>query len=65
LTGEIEFPESKTPYKAILHCRLPQNFKVVGVDKSSKASLSVDGETLEWDNPRGTTAFQARVGLAK
>jgi hypothetical protein len=65
LAGEIDFPESKTPYKAILHCRLPRNFRVVGVDKSSKASLSVDGEALEWDNPRGTISFQARVGLAK
>jgi hypothetical protein len=61
LTGEIDFPESRISYKATLHCRLPENLKVVGVDKSSKASLAADGNALEWDNPHGTVHFEALV----
>jgi hypothetical protein len=62
LIGEIDFPVSKIPYRATLHCRLPENLKVVAVDKSSKASLAADGNALEWDNPQGTVYFEARVG---
>ena len=62
LTGGIDFPESKTPYKAILHCRLPSGLTVVEVDKSSQASLLADGSGLEWENPHGTVHFEARVG---
>jgi hypothetical protein len=65
LTGEIDFPESKIPYRATLHCRLPENLKVVGVDKSSKASLAADGNALEWDNPHGTVHFEAPVRPGK
>jgi len=65
LTGEIDFPESKIPYRATLHCRLPENLKVVGVDKSSKASLAADGSGLEWDNPHGTVHFEASVRPGK
>ena len=63
LRGEIDFPESKTPYKAILHCRLPANLSVVAVDRSSQASLVAEGSALEWDNPHGTVHFEARVGV--
>lgn len=62
LTGEINFPECKTAYKAILHCRLPANLRVVAVDKPSQAALRADGSALEWDNPHGTITFEARVG---
>jgi hypothetical protein len=62
LIGEIDFPVSKIPYRATLHCRLPENLKVVAVDKSSKASLAADGNTLDWDHPQGTVRFEARVG---
>ena len=65
LTGEIDFPESKTPYKAILHCRLPADLTVVTVDKSSGASLVAGGTALEWDNPHGTVQFEARVGVGQ
>ncbi len=63
LMGEIDFPQRKTPYHATLHCRLPENLKVVSVDKLSKASLAADGSALEWDHPQGPVHFEARVGV--
>ena len=65
LAGEIDFPESSTPYTAVLHCRLPANLSVVSVDKASRASLVADGSALEWNNPHGTVHFQARVGARR
>jgi hypothetical protein len=65
LAGEIIFPESTTPYRATLHCRLPENLRVFAVDKASKASLAADGSALEWDNPHGTIHFEASVRPGK
>lgn len=61
LTGVIDFPTSKVPYNATLHCRLPEGLKVVSVDKGSVATVTRDGTALEWSHPHGTVHFEARV----
>ena len=37
LAGVIDFPASKVPYNATLHCRLPEGLRVVSVDKASRS----------------------------
>ena len=61
LTGVIDFPASKVPYNAILHCRLPEGLRVVSVNKGSQATLTTNGGALEWSHPHGTVHFEARV----
>jgi hypothetical protein len=61
LTGVIDFPASKVPYHATLHSRLPENLRVVSVDKGSQASVAGDGTALEWSHPHGTVHFEAQV----
>jgi hypothetical protein len=61
LTGTIDFPTSKIPYSATLHCRLPEGLKVVSVDKDSQATVTSDGATMEWSHPHGTVHFEAQV----
>ena len=62
LTGEIDFPAGTAPYQATLHCRLPEGLKLASVDKASQASVAAEGSSLEWQNPKGTVHFEARVG---
>ena len=61
LSGVIDFPASKVPYNATLHCRLPDGLKVVTVDQPSEATITGDGAALEWSNPHGTVHFDAQV----
>ncbi len=62
LTGVIEFPGSKNPYEAILHCRLPEGLRILNVNRESQATVSGAGTLLEWSNPHGTVNFEAKVG---
>jgi hypothetical protein len=61
LTGMIDFPTSKVPYTATLHCRLPEGLRVVSVDQASQATVAADGTALEWSHPHGTVHFEAQV----
>jgi hypothetical protein len=61
LTGTIEFPASKVPYRAVLHCRLPEGLRVASVDRGSQATVAGDGAALEWNHPRGAVRFEAQV----
>lgn len=61
LTGVIDFPASKVPYNATLHCRLPEGVRVVSVDKASQATVAADGAALEWSHPHGAVHFKAQV----
>jgi hypothetical protein len=61
LTGMIDFPTSKVPYTATLHCRLPEGLRVVSVDQASQATVAADGAALEWSHPHGTVHFEAHV----
>jgi hypothetical protein len=61
LSGVIDFPASRVPYSATLHCRLPEGLKVVSVDKSSQATVSGDGTALDWGHPHGAVHFEAQV----
>jgi hypothetical protein len=65
LTGVIDFPASKVPYNATLHCRLPEGLRVVSVDKVSQATVAGDGAALEWSHPHGTVRFEAQVMAGK
>ena len=65
LTGVIDFPASKVPYDATLHCRLPEGLKVVKVDKGSEATVTGNGSALEWSHPNGTVHFEAMVKSVK
>jgi hypothetical protein len=65
LTGAIDFPASKVPYNATLHCRLPEGLKVESVDKASQATVARDGATLEWNHPHGMVHFEAQVTPGK
>ena len=65
LTGVIDFPASKVPYNATLHCRLPDGLRVISVDKASEVTVTGDGAALEWSHPHGTVHFDAQVGPAK
>jgi hypothetical protein len=65
LTGVIDFPASKVPYDATLHCRLPEGLRIVSVDKNSRATLAGGGAALEWSHPQGTAHFEAQVEPGK
>lgn len=61
LTGTIDFPVSKVPYNATLHCRLPNGLRVIKVNKASEAMIVADGAALEWSHPQGVVHFEAEV----
>ena len=61
LIGTIDFPASKAPYNATLHCRLPIGLRVIKVNKASEAMIVASGAALEWSHPQGVVHFEAEV----
>jgi hypothetical protein len=62
--GSIQFPSNGTIETAVLHCRLPNGFRVAAVSNASGGVVGDDGATVVWNNPRGTVQLDARIAAA-
>ncbi len=62
LTIDSQEPRFTSPAQASLHVRLPAGLRLKSVNRESGATLSSDGEALQWKAPRGTMRFAASVG---
>jgi hypothetical protein len=62
LTLDPDAPDRPRCARAILHVRLPGTLHLKSVDAGSGAALAADGESLQWDAPRGTVRFTATAG---
>ena len=48
--------------RATLHVRLPVNLRLKAVNPTSGANVAPDGESLPWNEPRGSVHFTATIG---
>ncbi|MFH1741970.1 MAG: hypothetical protein ABIH23_23450, partial [bacterium] len=63
VAGSFEISSDKPVPRVVLHVRLPGAPKIKSLMNAPGATLSADGETIEWRDVSGGNSFEAVIGL--